>query len=83
MKSQATTPLSFNKAFAALSLPGARMMVMHTIQGDFHYVIPGGRVSDEDAAKIKTRANVETFDDGLFPGHTQSWRIVHYDRPNR
>lgn len=75
--------ISFDKAFAALSKPGARMMMMHAKGGDAYFVIPGGRVSHKDAIRIMDRANVETFDDGLFPGHEQSWRIVTHDRPNR
>lgn len=75
-KSQATTSLSLNKAIAAFSIPGARMMIMHCMDGDHYYVVPGGRVSNDDAATLMERTNVEVFDDGLFPGHSQSWRIV-------
>lgn len=69
------TVLTYNKAFAAFSCPGARMMKMHTKEGPQFYVIPGGRVEDADAARIMQRTNVEQFDDGLFPGNPQSWRI--------
>lgn len=67
--------LSFNKAFDALSRPGSRMMIMHTLGGDEYFIVPGGRVTLEDAQRIMKRANVVPFDDGLFPGHEQSWRI--------
>ena len=71
--------ISLKKAFAALSLPGARMMIMHTAEGDAYFIVPGGRVEQRDAEQIKLRADLETFDDGLFPGHEQSWRIVRHD----
>lgn len=68
--------LSLEKAMAAFSRPGARLMTMHTRDGTQFFVIPGGPVSDADAAALLTRANVERFDDGLFTGCPQSWRIV-------
>lgn len=77
--------IGLKKAFAALSLPGARMMVMHTTDGDAYFIVPGpgkekgGRVERTDAEQIMLRADLEKFDDGLFPGHEQSWRIVRHD----
>jgi hypothetical protein len=49
--------------------------VMHTRDGDEYYIVPGGRVDARDALKILERPDVRSFDDGLFPGHSQQWRI--------
>lgn len=68
--------LTYKKACAALTKRGSRLMKMHTKDGSQWFVIPGGRVSDDDAEKILQRANLTTCDDGLFPGIPQSWKLV-------
>ena len=50
-------------------------MLMHARDGDEFYLVPGGRVDARDALKILERPDVRSFDDGLFPGHAQQWRI--------
>jgi hypothetical protein len=50
-------------------------MVMHTLEGQAFYVVPGGPVKLDDAIKIISRPDVLLFDDGLFPNAPQSWRL--------
>lgn len=67
--------IRLNKVIDMMRLPDPRLMVMHTGEGDHFYVVPGGRVDRNDAQKIIQRPDVHQFDDGLFPGNPQSWRI--------
>lgn len=67
--------LSLTKACDALRRHGTRLMIMHASDGDHFYVVPGGRVARDDALKILQRPDIHEFDDGLFPGNPQSWRI--------
>lgn len=55
---------------------GTRLMVMHSSDGNHFYVVPGGRVDRDAAMKIISRDDVVSFDDGLFPGNPQSWKMV-------
>lgn len=67
--------LRFSKALDLLHRTDTRLMLMHTSDGDHFYIVPGGRVDRADAQKILTRADVIQFDDGLFPGNPQSWKL--------
>lgn len=58
-----------------LRLPDRRLMLMHASDGDHFYVVPGGRINRDDAQKIIQRPDCQQFDDGLFPGNPQSWRL--------
>ena len=72
-----TVSLSLKKALEALAQPGARMMLMHDSygkDGTSYYVVPGGRVAPDDAEKIIARGDVIQMDDGLFPGHPQTYQ---------
>lgn len=75
MKAPPQQCLRFNKAVDLLHHKGTRLMLMHASDGDHFYIVPGGRVNRDDAAKILLRPDVQPFDDGLFPGNPQSWRI--------
>jgi hypothetical protein len=68
--------LSYKKACLKLRERGTRLMIMHSSDGDHFYVVPGGRVARDDAQKILRQPDIEEFDDGLFPGNPQSWRVV-------
>ena len=71
--------LSLTLALQLLRLPGSRLMEMHdnkAPRGKAYYVIPHGKVDDDDAMKIIARSDVYAFDEGLFPGNPQSWRIA-------
>lgn len=71
--------LGLNRALDLLRQPGHRLIVMHSAfspDGRAYYVVPGGYVEPPDAAKIIARPDVVPFDDGLFPGCPQSWKMT-------
>lgn len=67
--------LRLRQAVDLLHRPGVRLMVMQGRDGDEFYVVPGGRLDARDALKILERPDIRSFDDGLFPGHPQQWRM--------
>lgn len=82
MKRQASkknpTSIGLKKAIEAMSRSGARMVLMRNekaIDGFAYYVVPGGHVDVEVAEKIKRHPDVIAGEDGLFPGHDQTWRM--------
>jgi len=68
--------LTFTKAVELLHRTGTRMMIMHASDGDHFYIVPGGVIERGAAEKILQRADIQEFDDGLFPGNPQSWKMV-------
>jgi hypothetical protein len=51
-----------------------RMAKMHTPSG---FILPrGGRVKPADAEKILARPDIRGQEDCLFPGLSQTWRMV-------
>lgn len=68
--------LRFQKAVDLLHRTDTRMMIMRASDGDQFYIVPGGRVAKDDAQKILKRPDIIEFDDGLFPGNPQSWKMV-------
>lgn len=56
---------------------GSRLMQMNK-SGDSPawYLVPGGEVTLEMAEQIKAMPDVSASEDGLFPGHSQTWRIA-------
>jgi MOSC domain-containing protein YiiM len=48
--------------------PDTYLMRMHTRTGPEFFVVPGGRVRSDDAAKIIARPDVKPHDNGLFRG---------------
>jgi hypothetical protein len=67
--------LRFNAAVDLLHRKDTRLIIMHCNDGDHFYVVPGGRVNRDDAQKILRRPDIIEFDDGLFPGNPQSWKM--------
>jgi hypothetical protein len=67
--------VSFEHACNLLRLPDTRMIEQHdrSERGKSFYIIPHGRISDEDATKIMALPNAYVFDDGLFKA--QSWKL--------
>jgi hypothetical protein len=63
------------KAVDLLRLPDARMMKMTAPDGASYFIVPGGRLHDGDAEKILKRIDLIAFEDGLFPGNSQCWRL--------
>lgn len=60
---------------------GASLVLMHdnTVPGGKSWcVMPGGRVSPEIAARIRNRGDVVSAEDGLLPGHPQSYKILAF-----
>lgn len=76
MKKERKEALTFTKAVDLLHRVGTRMMIMHSPDGDHFYIIPGGVVDRGAAQKILQRPDIQEFDDGLFPGNPQSWKMV-------
>ena len=56
--------------------PGTYLMRMHTTTGPEWFVVPGGRVRSDDAAKIIARPDVVSDENGLLLGIEQSWKLV-------
>lgn len=70
-----TPTISYRRAVELLRMPGTRMIEQHdkSQRGRSFYIIPHGKVDDEDAEKIQARPDAYVFDDGLFKA--QSWRV--------
>jgi hypothetical protein len=51
-----------------------RLMRLNTRYGPKWFLVPGGEVSDETAAKIRDMPQVVPSKDRLFPGLDQTWR---------
>jgi hypothetical protein len=64
---------------AALNLlcrPGRVLCVTHGRHGDTYCIAPdGGVLTDRVARNILRRPDIWPCEDGLFPGHAQSWRL--------
>lgn len=69
-------PMSDKKARILCQYTGTRLMQMHVQTGDLWFLVPGGRVRPEFADEFRKRPDVIEYDDGLFPGNPQSWRIA-------
>jgi hypothetical protein len=55
---------------------GSRLVCIHGNSRLFRwFVVPGGSVTDEIAAKVKRHPSVVGDKDGLFPDHDQTWRM--------
>jgi len=67
--------LRLRQAVELLHRTDTRLMLMHGRDGDEFYIVPGGRVDSRDAQKILERPDMKSFDDGLFPGQPQQWRM--------
>ena len=67
--------VSLRRALDLLRLPGARMMKCHDKDGVGYYVLGAGKLTDDDAHKILRQPNLIAFEDGLFPGNSQGWRL--------
>jgi len=70
--------MNYNRAIVLLSQPRARLVVSHTRETAFgrtYHLEPGGRIGEKTAAAILRRLDVHPVNDGLFPGHPQSWEL--------
>jgi hypothetical protein len=70
--------IGLKKALELMRVEGHRLMSMCTTEspsGKAFYIVPGGYVEPETAYKIMARPDVIPQDDGLFPGHPQTWKM--------
>ena len=70
--------LSFKEALnRLLHIPDSSLKKMYVSGGRREYfVVPnGGMVLEKDALAIIARPEIGVFEDGLFPGNPQSWRL--------
>jgi hypothetical protein len=80
--------LPFDQAVILMHHKGTRLMQMNTAHGLQWFVLSldarrrrkssshGGRIKSEDAEKILKRPDIRAQEDGLFPGHSQTYRMV-------
>ena len=66
-----------DRAVELLRRPDALLVQLHnTRQGTSFFIWPsGGRIKDEVARALLERADVQPHDNGLLPGHPQSWKL--------
>jgi hypothetical protein len=64
-----------NKAMDLMRVPDARLVKMHVDGSPTYYIVPGGYVGPSTAEKIKSHPKVTASEDGMFPGHSQTWKI--------
>jgi hypothetical protein len=72
--------LSTKTALSAMQR-GASLVLMHdnAVPGGLSWcVLPGGRVSNEIARRIIVRGDVVSAEDGLLPGHSQTYRMLAF-----
>ena len=70
--------LSFKEALnRLLHIPDSSLKKMYVSGGRREYfAVPnGGMVAEKDALAIIARPEIGVFEDGLFPGNPQSWRL--------
>jgi hypothetical protein len=67
--------LTFDKARDMLLRKGTRLVKMHGKDGPEWYVVPGGPVHHGAVSKLLKEPDMVAFDDGLFPGNSQTFRI--------
>jgi hypothetical protein len=68
--------LTLKRAIDQMQKPGTRLCHMHGRDGQNWFLLPGGPVSAEVAAKIIAQGNVIGQPDALFPGMSQTWVVI-------
>jgi hypothetical protein len=79
------TKLTFQDALKHMRT-GHPLQEMHNSpprKGQSWFVIPIGEVADVDARKLLERPDVQPAFDGLFPGVSQTYRIIPRDQMRR
>jgi hypothetical protein len=67
--------LTMLQALHQLKQPGARLIRLHTARdGCEFWITPATRVPDELAAQLQRHPYIRAGEDGLWPGHDQTWR---------
>jgi hypothetical protein len=67
--------LSYPDAINLMEQPDTPLTVTRATDGD-EYSLAGRRVTKDTAKKIRAHPDVVPFDEGLFPGNTQSWVLI-------
>jgi hypothetical protein len=70
-----TKTLAENDALE-LMREGRSMLKMHTVQGMQWFIAPGGQITETVAQRILARPDVQPHNDGLFPGCSQTFRLL-------
>jgi hypothetical protein len=63
------------RALDLLRRPGAHMIRTHGWRGGYFIVPGGGKVDNAIAQKVIDHEQVIGVEDGLWPGHDQTWRM--------
>jgi hypothetical protein len=69
-----TKSIKYDRA-VDLMRSGSRLCKMHANGGSEHFMVPGGRITDAVAARIKEHPLICSGQDGLFPGLNQTWKL--------
>ena len=74
-----TRDKTIERALDRLRIEGAKLVVTHThdsVSGRMFHILPAGvRVTEETALKLLQDPRMQPDDDGLLPGHWQSFRF--------
>jgi len=65
----------FHRAMDLLRRPGARLVQTNAPRGPQWWIVPGDRVDNDVAAKIREHPQVKGEEDALWPGMNQTWRM--------
>lgn len=57
-----------------LRKPRELLVLTHRQDGPQYGLLSGARVSEQDAKAVQSDLFVKPNDDGLLPGHSQTWR---------
>lgn len=71
--------IGYKVALEKMRRHGVRLVRMRAsnAEGGFaHYVVPGGYVESATAQKLKEHPFMRANEDGLFPGHDQTWTMM-------
>jgi hypothetical protein len=67
--------ITFHRALDLLRRQDARL-IQTNIKGRCEFwIVPGGKIEPEMAARLTAHPQVVGGKDALFPGHHQTWRI--------
>ena len=67
--------ITFHRALDLLRIQEARMIQTNIRGRSEFWIVPGGKIEPEMAARLMTHPQVIGGKDALFPGHHQTWRM--------
>lgn len=71
--------MGYKKALEAMSRAGTRLVKMReerSPSGFAYYLVPGGYIDPAVADKLRSHPYCRANEDGLFPGHDQTWTMM-------